>query len=58
MERPLSRQRDLAVSGRHQTFYAVSFSCSRAVFALCRRNVPAYVVLVVLGGIISHFTEF
>jgi hypothetical protein len=54
----LKIERDLAVSGRHQTFYVVSVSCSRALFALCRGNDPAYVVLAVFGSIISHFNDF
>ena len=51
-------ERDLAVSGRHQTFYVVSVCCSRAVFALYRGNVAAWVVVVVFGGIISNFNDF
>ena len=54
----LKTERDLAVSGRHQTFYVVSVSCSRAVFALHRGYVAAWVVVVEFGGIISHFNDF
>jgi len=47
----------VVVCGRHQIFDVVSVSCSRAVFALYRGNELTWVVLVVLGDIISYYNN-